>query len=601
MRLIRPPFARFSRSPVGAKRVLYFRAALLILCLPALLVVGLSHYFGLFAYGMLFVGALLLAALWLVTRGIGDSDNTRGIECQGIIWLFLMLGLAGAALLVRLPSSRATVILAATYASFTIVACAIVWRSHGPVGSAFKVGAGVTIGAFVVAWLITSFAHLSLEQARAFVVPDPRLSQQSLSGMRDTRKDVLRQWIADGGPVVAVTLSGGGYRAAAAHAGLLYVLDKVGIPIFYLSTVSGGSIVGAAYSIGWAPMTFKDILEERRPALAADLLNIFSVLRVLLSPHLGSGDIFAKHLRRIYFGGADYQDAGPPVLIINTTDLRTGARQVFVSTSTLSDEGPSTSPTKNDPRHDGLLATAVAASGAFPVFFDPVEIDGSLQADGGVYENLGIAGLLRYSKRAARKKIVVPSPDIVIVSNFSADMRELSEAAARPSPIEVGLLAQDLIYSRMHEFLFRMLTGSPGAGGGPYTVPRSEIWHGGTGGNPWVFLLTPRSGDAPSRFMDCGRHVTCNRDVQNRSRTLLYGVGRLGTIAELSREEVKAAFWVGAKLAHSYVPEICTAATTRTGSRMGQGRPVGCSEFLLPDPPSVPAEVERLAGLLSSK
>ena len=52
---------------------------------------------------------------------------------------------------------------------------------------------------------------------------------------------------------VAVTLSGGGYRAAVSHAGLLAGLDAHCVPVHVLSTVSGGSIAGAAYALGVPP------------------------------------------------------------------------------------------------------------------------------------------------------------------------------------------------------------------------------------------------------------------------------------------------------------------------------------------------------------
>ena len=47
------------------------------------------------------------------------------------------------------------------------------------------------------------------------------------------------------GLTVAVTLSGGAYRAAAFHAGVLNALDRAKIRVDYLSTNSGGSIVGS--------------------------------------------------------------------------------------------------------------------------------------------------------------------------------------------------------------------------------------------------------------------------------------------------------------------------------------------------------------------
>jgi predicted acylesterase/phospholipase RssA len=53
---------------------------------------------------------------------------------------------------------------------------------------------------------------------------------------------------------LALALSGGGYRAAAFHLGLLDTLSAVGLldEVVALSTVSGGTILGAAYSLARA-------------------------------------------------------------------------------------------------------------------------------------------------------------------------------------------------------------------------------------------------------------------------------------------------------------------------------------------------------------
>src|SRR5205807_425161 len=80
---------------------------------------------------------------------------------------------------------------------------------------------------------------------------ESRENEQALQGER-ARRSAFMATRAGLGPV-AVTLSGGGYRAAVTEAGALWVLDQVELPIDLLSTVSGGSILGANYAMGLSP------------------------------------------------------------------------------------------------------------------------------------------------------------------------------------------------------------------------------------------------------------------------------------------------------------------------------------------------------------
>ena len=57
-------------------------------------------------------------------------------------------------------------------------------------------------------------------------------------------------------PAISLTLSGGGYRAALFHAGVLSELRDARVRIQALTSVSGGSIIGAYYSRGGEPEQF---------------------------------------------------------------------------------------------------------------------------------------------------------------------------------------------------------------------------------------------------------------------------------------------------------------------------------------------------------
>lgn len=81
-------------------------------------------------------------------------------------------------------------------------------------------------------------------------------------------------------PRIGLALSGGGFRAAAFHLGVLKRLEELGLlhRVEALSTVSGGSIVGALYALrctehGGAPGSYSvdALIAEVRPFLTENL------------------------------------------------------------------------------------------------------------------------------------------------------------------------------------------------------------------------------------------------------------------------------------------------------------------------------------------
>jgi len=72
--------------------------------------------------------------------------------------------------------------------------------------------------------------------------------------------DIMTQKMTFGNPI-KLTMSGGGYRAAAFHLGVLSYLDRMGIlhEVDTISTVSGGTITGITYVLA---------LKKKRPFAA---------------------------------------------------------------------------------------------------------------------------------------------------------------------------------------------------------------------------------------------------------------------------------------------------------------------------------------------
>jgi NTE family protein len=215
---------------------------------------------------------------------------------------------------------------------------------------------------------------------------------------------------------IALCLSGGGYRAMVFHLGVLWRLNEFGYlsRLDRISSVSGGSITAAMLGLKWKRLGFADgialglvdeVIDPIR-AFARETIDVASVLKGIFLP--GSiSDKVATAYRRHLFGDATLQDLpdDPPRFVINATNVQTGTLWRF-SKPYMRDYlvGEVKNPTVS-------LATAVAASSAFPPVLSPAKLeldptafsppDGEpyhqepytrevFLSDGGVYDNLGL-------------------------------------------------------------------------------------------------------------------------------------------------------------------------------------------------------------------
>jgi NTE family protein len=200
------------------------------------------------------------------------------------------------------------------------------------------------------------------------------------------------------------------------HTGALWRLNELGElgELKRVSSVSGGSIVAGVLALAWDDLAFHDGTSGRFEEL------VVAPVRRLASKTLDGwaigkgiflfGDAAAhvrKDLDRHLYHGATLQDLppDPPRFIFNATNLSSGALWRF-SRPYLWDHKVG-----KIPEPQLRVATAVAASAAFPPFLSPLELKfadgdfepqsgGGLQhppytthvelSDGGVYDNLGL-------------------------------------------------------------------------------------------------------------------------------------------------------------------------------------------------------------------
>jgi NTE family protein len=183
--------------------------------------------------------------------------------------------------------------------------------------------------------------------------------------------------------VFIVMFSGGGTRAAAFAYGVLDGLRRVEVDgpggrrnllneVDAISSVSGGSVTAAAYGLhGEAifPMLEGAFLKRNiQGALALGVLNPLNWPR-LWSGHFGRSDLAAEYYDRILFQGATFaelQRRPGPFIVINSTDISTGARFEFTQRQfDLMCSDLATFP----------VSKAVAASSAVPGLLTPVTLN----------------------------------------------------------------------------------------------------------------------------------------------------------------------------------------------------------------------------------
>jgi len=191
-------------------------------------------------------------------------------------------------------------------------------------------------------------------------------------------RDTFRDW--RGGEItITLTFSGGGIRAAALAYGVLLELRDSRVTIngkthrllddvHLISSVSGGSFTAAYYGL-YGDRIFEDFEQKfLRQDIQGQLKHlIFNPLYWFTSKR--RTERIMEYYQKNVFGDATFADmrkSGGPMVLINASDLSSGARISFVQEyfnllCSDIDEFP--------------VAKAVAASAAVPILFDPVVVE----------------------------------------------------------------------------------------------------------------------------------------------------------------------------------------------------------------------------------
>jgi NTE family protein len=175
-----------------------------------------------------------------------------------------------------------------------------------------------------------------------------------------------------------LALSGGGFRAASFHLGVLKRLDELGLlsRVTMLSCVSGGSVVGALYALrkhAHPTYSVATLIDELRPVLTGNLRGraLFGTLpraaqtvTSVVWPRVSRIGLIAEELDRCLYNGASLSEM-PPWVLLNATNLRTGKAWKF-----FNDRAGDYIVGATDRTGDIRVADAVAASAAYPGLAD---------------------------------------------------------------------------------------------------------------------------------------------------------------------------------------------------------------------------------------
>lgn len=161
---------------------------------------------------------------------------------------------------------------------------------------------------------------------------------------------------------IGLALSGGGVKGFA-HLGVIQALAEKGIKPDLISGISAGAIMGSFIAAGKTAVEVRDLLKKS---------DFFDFARVTIPDRgLFSLDNMGKKLEN-YLGVSKFSELKMPFYV--------GAANISKARMKYYNQGD--------------LIKIIRASSSIPVLFSPVEIDGDLYVDGGLFENLPITPLI---------------------------------------------------------------------------------------------------------------------------------------------------------------------------------------------------------------
>ncbi|MEP0987486.1 patatin-like phospholipase family protein [Ekhidna sp.] len=203
---------------------------------------------------------------------------------------------------------------------------------------------------------------------------------------------------------LGIALGGGGARGFA-HLGILQALYERDIKPDIISGVSAGAIAGAFIASGHTPEKAFDAIKDYN-------FTGISGLNIPKTGLLSSAKMKSKLLKKI--PTKKMEDLEIP-LIICVSNMLDGKPEYMC-------EGP--------------LATIVQASASIPVLFSPVDINGKLYSDGGIFDNVPVKVLRKQCKKVIGVSIS-PIQEIKELKSLIQVSARMFQLAVNPSTSEL--------------------------------------------------------------------------------------------------------------------------------------------------------------------
>lgn len=205
-------------------------------------------------------------------------------------------------------------------------------------------------------------------------------------------------------PKIGIALSGGGVKGFA-HLGVLKALEEKGIEADILAGVSAGAIVGSFIAAGKKPTEVMELINE----------NDFFDFAKLGIPDRGFFTLgnMTENLEKS-LGVKTFEELKIP-FYVGAANIEKARMEYFSK---------------------GELVKVIQASSSIPVLFSPVEINGELYVDGGLFENLPVNPLLN----KCDKLIAVN----VMPVNLEEKIDSITDMAVRTFQLKTGINAMEL-------------------------------------------------------------------------------------------------------------------------------------------------------------
>jgi len=198
---------------------------------------------------------------------------------------------------------------------------------------------------------------------------------------------------------VGLVLSGGGARGMT-HIGVIKALEEHNIPIDYIAGTSMGAIVGGMYAMGMTPAEMIELLKSDnfKRWSTGEIEQKYIYYYKNADPNPGFIDL-RFHVKRT--NGLSSMAIRPvlPTNVISPVQMNYAFLELFMQTNALIDNNfdnllvPFRSVASDIYKkeavvfREGDLGDAVRASMTFPFVFKPIEVDGRLLFDGGIFNN----------------------------------------------------------------------------------------------------------------------------------------------------------------------------------------------------------------------